>query len=188
MANSNYLKPSSVYHNLTHVRHDLAHCLAPGLFRSLKRGDRKRMRLDVVYEYGNNESIRFKGPEPLGADDLRILQGIVAMAGPNGLVLAQDSDNELGQQLRLFLDLRWDAIFQDVLVVKQSYRSLAKEIGMDPDRGDTFKTIRLSIDRLFAVSIYIKSGSVQRNYRLLSACESDDKNKKLLIAINPRIT
>jgi hypothetical protein len=29
-------------HELTHVRHDPAHCLAPGLFRALKRGERKR--------------------------------------------------------------------------------------------------------------------------------------------------
>ena len=29
-------------HSLSHVRHDPAHCLAPGLFRALKRGERKR--------------------------------------------------------------------------------------------------------------------------------------------------
>lgn len=28
-------------HSLSHVRHDPAHCLAPGLFRALKRGERK---------------------------------------------------------------------------------------------------------------------------------------------------
>ena len=135
------------------------------------------MRLDVLYQFGSSEQIHFKGPEPLGADDLRILQGVVAMAGPNGLVLAKDTENSFRQQLRLFLDLKWDAIHQDVLVVKQSYRALAREIGMNPDRGDTFKTIRQSIDRLFSVSIYVKSGPIQRNYRLLSACESDDEKK-----------
>ena len=29
-------------HSFSHVRHDPAHCLAPGLFRALKRGERKR--------------------------------------------------------------------------------------------------------------------------------------------------
>lgn len=61
--------------DLTHARHDPAHCLAPGLFRSLKRGERKRSKLDVTYTYGK-DSIRFWGPEPLGADDLRVLQGL----------------------------------------------------------------------------------------------------------------
>ena len=53
----------------------------PSLFRSLKRGERKRSKLDVVYDYGNNKRIEFSGPEPLGANDLRILQGLVALAG-----------------------------------------------------------------------------------------------------------
>ena len=40
-------------HSLSHVRHDPAHCLAPGLFRALKRGERKRSKLDVTYDYGD---------------------------------------------------------------------------------------------------------------------------------------
>ena len=90
-------------HSLSHVRHDPAHCLAPGLFRALKRGERKRSKLDVTYDYGDGKRIEFSGPEPLGADDLRILQGLVAMAGPNGLVLGPEPKTEGGRQLRLFL-------------------------------------------------------------------------------------
>ncbi len=89
-------------HSLSHVRHDPAHCLAPGLFRALKRGERKRSKLDVTYDYGDGKRIEFSGPEPLGADDLRILQGLVAMAGPNGLVLGPEPKTEGGRQLRLF--------------------------------------------------------------------------------------
>lgn len=43
-------------HSLSHVRHDPAHCLAPGLFRALKRGERKRSKLDVTYDYGATAS------------------------------------------------------------------------------------------------------------------------------------
>ena len=78
--------------------------LAPGLFRALKRGERKRSKLDVTYDYGDGKRIEFSGPEPLGADDLRILQGLVAMAGPNGLVLGPEPKTEGGRQLRLFLE------------------------------------------------------------------------------------
>ncbi|EFI8462654.1 hypothetical protein A9Y62_005642 [Escherichia coli] len=46
-------------HSLSHVRHDPAHCLAPGLFRALKRGERKRSKLDVTYDYGDGKRIEF---------------------------------------------------------------------------------------------------------------------------------
>ncbi|WP_268915854.1 replication protein C, IncQ-type, partial [Aeromonas caviae] len=42
---------------------------APGLFRSLKRGERKRLKLDVTYTHGD-DSIRFWGPEPLALASL----------------------------------------------------------------------------------------------------------------------
>lgn len=58
--------------DLTHARHDPMHCLVPGLFRSLKRGERKRLKLDVTYHYAENEQARFVGFEPLGADDMRL--------------------------------------------------------------------------------------------------------------------
>ena len=132
-------------HDLTHARHDPAHCLAPGLFRSLQRGERKRNKLDVVYDYGDGKRIEFSGPEPLGADDLRILQGLVAMAGPSGIVLSPKPQTEGGQQLRLSLELKWEAVQQDAMVVKGSYRALAREIGYaNPD--DT-KPIRECIER-----------------------------------------
>ncbi|MDF4280622.1 replication protein C, IncQ-type, partial [Vibrio parahaemolyticus] len=113
-------------HSLSHVRHDPAHCLAPGLFRALKRGERKRGKLDVTYDYGDGKRIEFSGPEPLGADDLRILQGLVAMAGPNGLVLGPEPKTEGGRQLRLFLEPKWEAVTADAMVVKGSYRALAQ--------------------------------------------------------------
>ncbi|VCW27935.1 hypothetical protein BANRA_04847 [Escherichia coli] len=126
-------------HSLSHVRHDPAHCLAPGLFRALKRGERKRSKLDVTYDYGDGKRIEFSGPEPLGADDLRILQGLVAMAGPNGLVLGPEPKTEGGRQLRLFLEPKWEAVTADAMVVKGSYRALAKEIGAEVDSGGALK-------------------------------------------------
>jgi hypothetical protein len=152
-------------HDLTHARHDPAHCLAPGLFRSLKRGERKRGKLDVVYDYGDGKRIEFSGPEPLGADDLRILQGLVAMAGPGGLVLSPEPQTEAGQQLRLFLEPKWEAVQQDAMVVKGSYRALAREIGYaNPD--DT-KPVRECIERLWKVSIIAQNG---RKRQRASAC------------------
>lgn len=174
-------------HDLTHVRHDPAHCLAPGLFRSLKRGERKKLKLDVAYEFGDGKRIEFSGPEPLGADDLRILQGLVAMAGPSGLVLSSEPKTEAGRQLRLFLEPKWEAVEQDALVIKGSYRALAREIGYAEDGGSQFKAIRECIERLWKVSIIAQIGKKRQGFRLLSEYASDEQDGKLYVALNPLI-
>jgi hypothetical protein len=172
--------------NLTHARHDPAHCLAPGLFRSLKRGERKTHKLDVVYEFGDGQRIEFSGPEPLGADDLRVLQGLVALAGPSGLVLSPEPKTEGGQQLRLFLEPKWDAVQYDALVVKGSYRSLAKEIGYADIENS--RPIRDCIERLWKVSIIAQFDKKRQGYRLLAEYASDCMDGRLYVALNPRIT
>ncbi|WP_196801326.1 replication protein C, IncQ-type [Bordetella sp. FB-8] len=170
-------------HDLTHARHDPAHCLARGLFRSLQRGERKRGKLDVVHDYGDGKRIEFSGPEPLGADDLRILQGLVAMAGPSGIVLSPEPRTEGGRQLRLFLEPKWEAVQQDAMVVKGSYRALAREIGYaNPD--DT-KPVRECIERLWKVSIIAQNGRKRQGFRLLSEYASDEQDGKLYVALNP---
>jgi hypothetical protein len=159
--------------------------LAPGLFRSLQRGERKRSKLDVVYDFGDGKRIEFSGPEPLGADDLRILQGLVAMAGPNGLVLSPEPKTEGGRQLRLFLEPKWDAVTADALVVKGSYRALARAIGYaDPDNT---RPIRECIERLWKVSIVAQHGTKRQGFRLLSEYASDEQEGKLYVALNPLI-
>jgi hypothetical protein len=172
--------------NLTHARHDPAHCLAPGLFRSLKRGERKTHKLDVIYEFGDGQRIEFSGPEPLGADDLRVLQGLVALAGPCGLVLSPEPKTEGGQQLRLFLEPKWDAVQHDALVVKGSYRGLAKEIGYADIENS--RPIRECIERLWKVSIIAHFDKKRQGYRLLAEYASDDTDGRLYVALNPRIT
>jgi hypothetical protein len=170
--------------DLTHARHDPTHCMTPGLFRSLQRGERKRSKLDVVHDYGDGKRIEFSGPEPLGVDDLRILQGLVAMAGPSGLVLSPEPKTEAGQQLRQFLEPKWEAVQQDALVVKGSYRALAREIGYaNPD--DT-KLVRECIERLWKVSIIAQNGGTRQGFRLLSEYASDEQGK-LYVALNPLI-
>ena len=182
---------SAMSYDLTHARHDPAHCLTPGLFRSLKRGERKRLKLDVTYTYGE-DSIRFWGPEPLGGDDLRVLQGLVAMAaisgeGGRGIVLSQEPKTEEGQQLRLWLDLKWDAIEKDSMVAKGSFRQLARELGYAEDGGSQFKTIRECIERLWAVSVIVDRAGKRQGFRILSEYASDEQEGKLFVALNPRL-
>ncbi|CAI8858712.1 replication protein C, IncQ-type [Methylocaldum szegediense] len=168
---------------LTHARHDPIHCLAPGLFRSLQKGERKRAKLDVVYDFGDGRRVEFSGPEPLGADDLRVLQGLVAMAGPAGLVLSPEPKTEAGRQLRLFLEPKWDAIRQDAMVVRGSYRALVREVGYA--NVDNAKPIRDCIERLWKVSVIVQDGKRRQGFRLLSEYASDEHDGKLYVALNP---
>lgn len=177
--------------NITHARLDPAYCLAPGLFRSLKKGDRKKHKLDVTYTFGEDR-IEFSGPEPLGTDDMRVLQGLVAMAAitgetGRGILLKPDTQSTEGKQLRLFLDLRWDAAEQDSMIAKGSYRQLAQELGYATDSGGSFKTIRESIERLWKVSIIVQRQGRRQGSRILSEYASDEDTGKLFVALNPRI-
>ena len=169
----------------THARHDPAHCLTPGLFRSLKRGERKKLKLDVTHKYGD-DSLRFTGFEPLDRADMRLLQGIVAMAGPAGIILSPEPKTEIGQQLRLLLDPQFDAAEKDARVVKATTSHLLKEIGMT-DGGDNIKAILASLHRMANVTVLVQRGGRQAVFHLLSyAFDQDDG--RLLVALNPRVT
>lgn len=159
--------------------------MAPGLFRSLKRGGRKTSKLDVTYEFGDNERARFVGFEPLGADDMRLLQGLVALAGPNGIVLSPDPKTEKGHQLRFSLEPKFDAVDQDALIVKESMTKLLSEIGLT-DGGDNIKAIKASLLRMANVTVLITKGSRQASFHLMSYA-FDDADGRLFVALNPRI-
>lgn len=174
--------------NLTHARHDPSHCLAPGLFRSLKNGDYKKEKLDVTYVYGKGEWMKFAGFEPLGGPEMRLLQGIVAMAGPSSLMLDLDEPgSEIGRQLSLFLDPLFDSVKDDARVVRSSLWTLMTEIGYKADDTKTRKSVMESLRRLSAITVIIRSGKRECGFHLLSYAV-DDGDGKLLIALNPRIT
>lgn len=171
--------------DLTHARHDPMHCLAPGLFRSLQRGERKRLKLDVTYHYAENEQARFVGFEPLGADDMRLLQGLVALGGPKGIILTPEPTADMPKQLRLFLEVKFDAVEQDALVVRESITKLLGEIGLT-DGGGNIKAIKASLLRMANVTVVVTKGSRQASFHLMSYA-FDDEDGRLFVALNPRI-
>lgn len=179
--------------DLTHARHDRAHVLAPGLFRSLAPGDRKKLKLDITYDFGDREQIEFKGFEPLGVLEMRVLQGLVALAGPDGLILDDhDKAGPAGDQLMLDLFepdpvIRAAKLKPASLVVQDSFRRLAREIGMD-EGGASVKKIRKAVERMFGVTIFVQSRNGKRlGMRLLAGYASDEGTGDLYVALNPRI-
>lgn len=171
---------------LKFAMHDTIHCLTPGLFRSLKRGERKTSKLNVVYGFGDGERIEFSGPEPLGDDDLRVLQGLIALAGPGGKILPESPETNQGMTVRELMELKWGAISKDGMVIKGSYRNLAKEIGY-ADLENT-KSIQESVERMWKVSVIVQKDGKRMGFRLLSEYGSNDPEGTLYVALNPQLT
>lgn len=172
--------------DLTHARHDPAHCLAPGLFRSLKRGERKKLKLDVTYEYGA-QRLRFVGFEPLDAQDMRMLQGIVALSGPKGIILTDEPSTDRGKQLRLMLNPRLDAAHADALVVKGTLGGLMREIGYVTDGAEARRDLKDSLRRMAGLTVFVSEGRQEASFHLLSYA-FDEEDNSLFIALNPRVT
>lgn len=169
---------------LTHCRHDRSHCLAPGLFRSLKRGERKKQKLDVRYQHGGEE-VRFIGFEPLGADDLRLLQGIVALAGPAGVTLSPTPTAEPPKELRRLLETKQKAQEMNALMVSAHVGHLLAETGMT-DGGKNIKIVKASLLRLSNVTVIACCGEILASFRLLSFY-FDGASGQLHVALNPRL-
>ena len=179
-------KSEPLNYELEFAMHDSIHCLTPGLFRSVKNGDRKKTKLDVSYPFSDGGHIEFSGPEPLGDDDLRVLQGLIAMAGPKGSRLPEFPQTSDGMTIRQMMDLKWGATSQDGMVVKGSYRNLAKEIGY-ADVENT-KPIQDSVERMWKVSVIVEKDGQRMGFRLLSEYGSNDIKGQLYVALNPQLT
>lgn len=172
--------------NLTHARYDRLHCLTPGLFRSLKRGERKKSKLDISYEHGGENVIRFIGFEPLGADDLRFLQGLVALAGPDSVFLTPTPIAELGKKLRADLEPKFDAEKEKTLVVRDSISRVLTEVGLT-DGGDNIKAFKASLLRMSNVTVAVKQKTYYATFHLLSYA-FEKKTGQLYVSLNPQVT
>lgn len=172
--------------DLTHARHDPAHCLAKGLFRSLRKGERKKLKLNVTYDHGAQQ-IRFVGFEPLGADDLRYLQGLVALGGPGGVILEPEPESEESPKahLRLFLEPKLEATGMDALAVRSTISHLLHEVGLSRS-GQNIEAMRESLCRMANVTVIVRKGAREASFKLLSYGFDEDTGE-LLVALNPRL-
>ena len=180
-------KPELLYAN-----HDPAHCLAPGLFRSLPKGQRESMNLNLKYRYNEDTVIEFSAAHALGVDDLRVLQGLVALASKSKEsreLITHAADGVREVELRKELSLEYDATGKNVVSVNANFRELANEIGYsDSGSGSAYKAIRASVERLWKVSIIVQHKKKREGYRLISRYSSDEETGLISVAFNPRLT
>jgi hypothetical protein len=181
--------PLSLY-RYTHAKNDPAHCTVPGLFQPLKRGTREGRNHTVTHQYGD-VSLVFRCYEPLGADDLRVLQGLLAIGSPisDPVVLTAESPDEQHQEIRKNLQLSDSCHNLETLVVQGSCYQLAKEIGISTEGSANFRRIRKSIERLYGVSIIARyKDGRHHGYQLIAGYASDEKRKEIHVVLNPRLT
>jgi hypothetical protein len=178
-----------------HVRHDQVVCLAPELFWSVPKGKRKAMFLDVRYE--TSEAVyHFQGRNVLGATDLRVLQGLIALApvcsgDGNRLVVGPDSSSPAGLEFRRTLDLSGHGVEMEAMVVETTCYELAREIGYTSASvrsGHLVDVIRAALERLWTVSVLVdyKNEDRREGYHLISKYQST-AGGKFAVAINPRM-
>lgn len=177
---------------LLYANHDPAHCLAPGLFRSLQKGQRDSINLNLKYRYNEDTVIEFSAAHALGVDDLRVLQGLVAMASKskdNRELITHAADGVREVELRRQLSLEYDATGKNVVAVQAHYRELALEIGYaDAEGGGAYRAIRAAIERLWKVSIIVQHKKKREGYKLISKYSSDEETGVISVALNPRLT
>lgn len=174
---------------ITHARIESSHLLAHGLFRSLKKGERKTSKLDITYDFSRDKSVRFVSFEPLGVDDLKILRAIVALASRAHhaenklLTLDHDTTSALGTALRHDLYLKDDAVNKSTVIARTSFREIAKVAGYSSG-GPQLTRIKASILRMSNVSMFVKNGTRSESYHLLSFSSNDDL---LHVALNMKL-
>lgn len=170
------------------ARHDPAHCLAPGLFQSFKRGDRKKLKLDVTYDFNEDTSLRFTGFEPLGADDLRLLQGILALAGTTKATIPLDQpESKAAKQLVLFLEPKEHAVHEHAVALRTTIQRLMAEIGYKTDGGEARKDVTECLYRLSNVTMRVNQNTKNGSIHLLSYF-MDEATGDLIVAANHRLT
>lgn len=161
------------------ANYDRIHCLAPNLFTSLKKGDYKKEKLDIKYKHGEY-LVRFIGFEPLGAFDLRVLQGVVALAKQGEEIEEGDIYNKL--------ELTDYAKGLPSVKVKFFINDFLREIGLKSG-GIPIGNVKASLIRLSNVSVILEDTQKQKvgGFNILSF-GMDLKGGEISVALNPRLS
>lgn len=161
-------------------------------------------RLDTTQDMGNGLKVRYLGPFPLTAFDLRVLQGLVALAGPRGRrvsdpgVPADDNKQRMALLEAATPNVMVPSDTGETLYIHESYARLAAEIGMRAQKSATIKgghyggsyagPIRASLERLFATSIIVDNNGERAGFRLISKLATSAKRGELWVLLNPRLS
>lgn len=172
-------------YKLTHARQDPAHALARGLFLSYARGEREKHKLKATYTTTSETLVEFTSFEPLGPDDLRVLVGLIAIAGLQKTDITKVQETEVANALYEDMSITTRAEDFDIRIARGSFRMLAREIGYVAS-GTNLEAIKQSIERLLKVSVLCTNGTKSQGYHLISRYRREGDG--FIVALNPRIS
>jgi len=140
-------------------------------------------KLDVRYCWGSYK-IHFLGEEKLGADDMRLLQVIVALAGPIGETLSSKPSMPITIALRDKLEVDAGELMDGLMLCCSASKLLA-ETGMTDGGGNT-NILKASLTRMSSVTVIATHDGAIASYRMLSHI-FEGGSKQLHIALNPML-
>ena len=167
-----------------------------GIWRSYPKG-KEPPSFEIIHETPK-ANFHFFG-KPLGDQELKLFQALTALAAvggrkdskPGPIYLKPTTNSDLGNKHRERIELKYDAIDMNMLVVKTTFYELAKEAGYSQNfcgSSNSIKQIKESLERLWRMSVIVKSNDKEEKniagFHLISMYEVDD-NKNLTVAINP---
>lgn len=170
---------------LTHAKLAKFFVHAPGLFRNFKKGERNKQSLDIEYESGD-VIFRFVSGELLDATDLRVLQGIIAVA--TGTVHQSGGVRKLlreGRTERHKPAMKGNLSPHRIIAVHFTLLILAAAIGYTRPGGATRSILRESIKRLSGVTVFVERCGRAGSYQLISDVATDAKTGELIVGLSP---
>lgn len=159
-------------------------------------------RLDVTQVLKDGTKIRYLGPYPLTALDLRVLQGLTALAGVRGRKVGNGENGSEAERRQLMAAATAgagnDAMHNESLYLHETFARLAVEIGMLPEGATTrtngryagtyARSIRASLDRLFATSVFIDRDGEKAGFHLISKIAMSSRRGELWVLLNPSLS
>lgn len=177
---------SQVVVNLDHSRVYPPACLTDGLFKPLRKGDRKHGKLDLHYKL-KGHVLWWRNYEPLGIQEQSVFLALHRIASETARreVLDETTSATDLVQLRDLLNLQMKAKDESCRYTKTSLYEIAKIIGI-ADSGQNLQNVAKSLVRLSSVvcAIYKEDDITNKYWQANLISHLQIENGQVLIAIN----
>lgn len=159
------------------------HLVHAPLFRSLPKRGHPRKALDVTYPMGDSGvTFHFRGPEQLGVTDLRVLQGLAALASMQRHKAGVKKLFRDGQSLRSEILLEQGATKDRIVAIRFRVSSLARTIGYARPSKLMIDRLEQSIKRLCTTDVKVSSLERTTGYRL-AAFKQDEATGEFVVCL-----
>ena len=155
------------------------------LFSDIKDSDRRSFKLNLKYEISAGKSVRFVGLEPLGLDDLQVLQGIVSLLEKKN-AFRLSAQGELKDRLNTFLETDVTTLLQAEISMQTTIALLLAATGLENNTLNS-EHVLTSIERLSRLGIVATENRRFGYFTLINKFVIDGSAGNVFVAINPHV-